>query len=101
MFKADALDGIGEFDIDAEVVGIEFEFVTLGERLVFLDIHGEGRDGTGSLDFPVLIALGRRLKINHPCLIMVPVRTFVRILSCSDWQSQTRFVLILVLSNGA
>ena len=42
--KRSALDGIGKFDIDTEVVGIELEFVAFGERLVLLDVHGQGGD---------------------------------------------------------
>ena len=39
MLETEALDGVGEFDIDAEVVGVELQFVAFGESLVFLDVH--------------------------------------------------------------
>ena len=42
MLKTDALDSVSEFDIDAEVVGVELEFVAVGERLVFLNVHRQG-----------------------------------------------------------
>ena len=34
MLEANALDGVGKLDIDAEVVRVELEFVAIGERLV-------------------------------------------------------------------
>ena len=39
MLETDSLDGVSEFDIDAEVVRVELQFVAFGERLIFLDVH--------------------------------------------------------------
>ena len=45
MLEADALERIVEFDVYAEIVGVEFEFVAGAEAAVFGDVHGEGSDG--------------------------------------------------------
>jgi len=50
-----ALDGIGELDIDAEIVRIELQFVAFGERFVFLDIHGQGSHRACNIELPVFI----------------------------------------------
>ena len=44
MFKTNSLDRIREFDVHAQVIRIQFELIAIGERLVFLDIHGESCD---------------------------------------------------------
>ena len=49
MLETDALHGVSELDIDAKVVRVEFEFVTFGECLVFLNIHRERSDVSGNL----------------------------------------------------
>ena len=64
MLEADALDGVGELDIDAEVVRVELELVAFGERLVFLDVHRECGDVAVALEFPVPVAIRRRLERN-------------------------------------
>jgi len=58
MFKAQTLDGVGEFDVHAEIVRIKFQLVTIRERLVFLDIHRKRRDGTVNGQFPVFVLFG-------------------------------------------
>ena len=39
MLEAQALDGVGKLDIDAEVIGVELEFVALEQRALLVDIH--------------------------------------------------------------
>src|SRR6185369_2492982 len=41
MLETESLHGIGQFDIDAEVVRIELKLVAVGESLIFLDVHRE------------------------------------------------------------
>ena len=57
MLEAESLDRVCEFDIDAEVVGVEFELVALGECLVFLDVHREGGDRRRRSELPVMVPI--------------------------------------------
>ena len=65
MFKTDSLDRVSQFNVHAEVIGIEFELVAFGDRLVFLHVHREFRDGPGYGKLPVFVLIRRCLKINH------------------------------------
>ena len=44
MFKAQSLDGVGEFDIDTKVVRIQLELVSFQQTAGRVDIHAERRD---------------------------------------------------------
>ena len=46
MFEADALNGVGELDVDAEVVGVELEAVVVAKAAVLAHVHAECRDRT-------------------------------------------------------
>jgi len=45
MFEPESLNRVGKLDINAQVIGIKFEFVAFDQRLIFLDIHGKGSHG--------------------------------------------------------
>lgn len=64
VFEAEALDGVGQFDIHAEVVRVEFEFVAGGERRVLR--HGQGHEGERRLDVepPVFVSLGTCFQVD-------------------------------------
>ena len=64
MLEAQPLHGIGEFDVDAEIVGIEFELVAFEQAAVLVDVHGERRDIAGNVELPVPVARGIGLKID-------------------------------------
>src|SRR6185369_602547 len=64
VFEAQALNRIGELDIDAEVVRIQLEPVVGGNAAVLLDIHGEDRDRAVEIKFPVMITIRRGLKCD-------------------------------------
>ena len=65
MFKAQTLNGVGQFNIHAEVVGIELELVAIGERLIFLHVHRERGDRPVYRKLPVFVLFGRSLKVDH------------------------------------
>jgi len=65
VFETKPLHGIVKLDIDAEVVGIELQLVTLFEAAVRVHIHGEGRDLTFCGEPPMAIAFGCGLKVDH------------------------------------
>ena len=47
MLEADALQRVVQFDIDAEVVGIELHAITGTDALFFVDIQGQRCDAAG------------------------------------------------------
>ena len=65
MFETNSLHRIGQFDVDAQVVGIEFQLIAFGKRNVFRKRPWSGGRRAIYVKFPVLILFGRRLKIDH------------------------------------
>ena len=59
MLEAESLERVGQLDVDAEVVGIQFELVIGTEAGVLLDVHGQGRHRTVEGQLPVLVLIGR------------------------------------------
>ncbi len=64
VLEAQALDGVGQLDVHAEVVRVELELVALAQRLVLLHVHRERGDRPLDLKLPVPVALRRGLEIN-------------------------------------
>ena len=56
MLETQPLDGIGEFDVNAEIVGIQFELVAFEQRALFIDVEKERRDIAVDLELPVPVA---------------------------------------------
>lgn len=82
IFKADARNRVGEFNIHAQVVGVKFELVAFGERLILLHVHREGGDRAVYRKLPMFVGFGRSLKVDHTekrrVRFFIAVRTFVR-----------------------
>ena len=55
MLEAQALDRVGELDIDAEVVGVELELVAFEQRALLVDVHQQRRDLAVDLELPMAI----------------------------------------------
>src|SRR5262249_11819857 len=53
--EAQPLDGICQLDVDAEVVGVELELVTLEQRTLFVDVHQQRRDVAVDVELPMAI----------------------------------------------
>jgi hypothetical protein len=66
MLEAQPLDGIVQFNVDAEVVGIELEFV-VAEPAGLVDVHDQIGDVTVELDAPVPVARGVGLVVDCVC----------------------------------
>ena len=56
MLEAQPLDGVGEFDVDTEVVGIQLELVAFEQGALFVDVEKERRDIAVDLELPVPVA---------------------------------------------
>src|SRR6476660_8683373 len=55
MLEAQPLNRVGEFYVDAQIVGIEFKFVTLVESVVLGDVHRKRRYSAVDIELPVMI----------------------------------------------
>ncbi len=64
MLEAQPLERVGKFDIDAEIVGIEFQVVAFEQRALFVDVEEERRDIAVDLELPMPVAGRIGLKIN-------------------------------------
>ena len=58
VLEADAVQGIVELDVHAEVVGVELQLVAGLDALVLVHVHGEGGDRAVDAHAPVGVALG-------------------------------------------
>ena len=64
VLEAQALDGVGELDVDAEVVAVELERVAGAQRPLLLHVHHEPREGRLELEPPVDVAVGVGLEAD-------------------------------------
>src|SRR4029077_233993 len=64
MLEADALQRIMQLDVDAEVVGIELEFVSRSNTAVLRNVHGKRGNGTVEREPPMLVARRLGLEID-------------------------------------
>jgi len=64
MLEADTIDGVVEFDVDAEVVAVQFELVAWPQARVFVKIGLQGRHRSVNFEAPVPIACGFGLIVN-------------------------------------
>ena len=74
MFEPQPIDRVGQFDIDAEIVGIELEIVAFEQRRFFVDVHHQRRDFAVDLELPMAIARRLGLKIDPHALVDSLVR---------------------------
>ncbi len=65
VLEAQALDGVVQFDVDGEIVGIELELAVGKQPARRVDVHDELRDFAVGLDPPVAIAAGLSLEIDE------------------------------------
>ena len=59
VLEADALDGVVQLDVHAEVVAVHLQLVARHDAAVLGDVHREGGDLVGDRQRPVLVGLGR------------------------------------------
>ena len=73
MLEAQPLDGVGQFDVDAEIVGVELQLVALEQRALLIDVHHERGDVAVDLEPPMAIA--RRLGLEIDPRLAIRQRT--------------------------
>ncbi len=64
MLEAQALNRVVEFDVDAEIVGVELEFVAVGKPAGLIDVHDQIGDIAVALDAPMAVARRIGLEID-------------------------------------
>ncbi len=64
MLEAQPLHGIRQFDVDAEIVGIQLELIALEQAAILVDVHGERGDVALDVELPVPVARRIGLKID-------------------------------------
>ncbi len=64
MLEAQPLHGVRQFDIDAEIVGIQLELIALEQPGILVDIHGQRRDIVSDVELPVPVPRRIGLKID-------------------------------------
>src|SRR4029078_10465239 len=64
LLEAEALEGVVELDVDAEVVRVQLELVAGADAAVFVAVHRDGGDGAVDGDFPVAVAGGIDLVVD-------------------------------------
>jgi hypothetical protein len=68
MLEPNAVERVRQLDIDAEIVGIELQPIAGGERALFGDVQGQGRDRAVTGKAPMAIARGMGVEGDHPNL---------------------------------
>ena len=66
MLEAQPLHRIGQFDVDAEIVGIQLELIAFEQPAILIDIHGQRRDVAFDVELPMPIPRRIGLKIDVP-----------------------------------
>ena len=64
MLEAQPLHGVGEFDIDAEIVGVQFELVPLEQAAVLVHVHGQSGGIARHIELPVPVFRRLGLEID-------------------------------------
>ena len=64
MLETQPLHGVGELDVDAEIVGIQLELIAFEQAAILVDVHGQRRDVAFHAQLPVPVARRIGLKID-------------------------------------
>ena len=65
VLEADAIDGVVEFDVDAEIVAVQLELVARADAGALVEIGDEGCDRALEAKLPVPVARGRSLVVDR------------------------------------
>ena len=57
MFEAQPLDGVGELDVNGQIVGVELEAVVVPQAAIGVDQHGEGGQWRADVQAPVPVGV--------------------------------------------
>ena len=78
VLEADAVERVGQLDIDAEIVGVELELVTGRETALFRHVELQRGDRPLGREFPMTVASGIGVEVDQarlsPWLSLLSVR---------------------------
>ena len=78
MLKADAVDGIVQLNVHAQVIAVELEFVAGAQACVFIEVSSQCGHWALEAQFPMFVLAGVGLVINarcrHVCLLQIQGR---------------------------
>src|SRR6185436_15135993 len=80
MLEADAVQGVGELDVDAEVVAVQLQLVARHQAVVFRDVERQGGERAVEGELPVVVALGVRLEADHAMAFLRSARLCLTVL---------------------
>src|SRR5262249_43287350 len=69
MLEAQPLDRVGQFDIDAEIVGVELEIVAIEQPRFLVDVHHQCGDFAVDSQLPMAIARRLGLKTDAHAIV--------------------------------
>jgi len=69
MLEAQALQDVGELDVNAEIVGIELELIALEQRRILVDVHEQRGDVAVDRQLPMPIARRFGGEIDPPVTV--------------------------------
>ena len=64
VLEAEALDGVGQLDVDGQVVGVELELVVVPQPALGIDVHGQRGHRAVDRQPPVPVLLRRGLEVH-------------------------------------
>ena len=65
MFEPHSLDDIGKFDVDAEIIGVELQLVSVEQPARLVNIHNHARHVAFIGHAPVTVARRLCLEFDH------------------------------------
>src|SRR6185437_623503 len=68
MLEAQPLDGVGQLDVDAEVVRVELELVAGAQAAILVHVHRQVSDAVFGRELPMLVAVGLGAEVDGRCI---------------------------------
>ncbi len=66
MLESQPADGVGQFDVDPDVVAVEFEGVVAEQATVDVDLHPQPSQRRLHHQLPMTVVIGVALKVDRP-----------------------------------
>ena len=64
MLETQPLHGVSQFDVDAEVIGIQLELIALEQPAILVDVHRQRRDVACDVQLPVPVTRRIGLEVD-------------------------------------
>ena len=101
VLEPQPLHGVCQLNIDAKIVGIQLQLVAAQQRRIGIDIHRQRGDGTIERQFPVLVAAGVGLEVDHARWFRTKAAMDESVSACASRCGECRAPCIKRVSVGA